>query len=99
MITSFLTKQGRGASHGRHRFGIWAARLACLAGGGAALGAAGAAAVPAHASEPAHVIAYAANSFNHVAAVGTTTSTVMTMTTVGRRPGAISAPSQATAAL
>jgi YVTN family beta-propeller protein len=57
-----------------------------LAGGGAALGAA----VPAHASQPAHVTAYGANSFgNQVAAIDTTTSTVMTMTTVGSRPGAV----------
>jgi len=91
MITSFLATRRRGASHGRHPFRIWAARLlTCLAGGGAALGAAGAAAVPAHASQPAHVTAYVANSFgNQVAAIGTTTSTVMKMTTVGSRPGAI----------
>jgi hypothetical protein len=45
MITSFPAKSRRGASQGRRPFGIWAARLlACLAGGGAALGAAGAAA-------------------------------------------------------
>ena len=48
MITSFLANRRRGASHGQHPFGIWAAQLlACLAGG-AALGAMGAAAVPAH---------------------------------------------------
>jgi hypothetical protein len=89
MITSFLTKQRRRASRGRHPFRIWAARLlACLAGGGAALAAVGAAAVPAHASQPAHVTAYVANSFgNQVAAIDTTTSTLMTMTTVGRRRG------------
>ena len=100
MITSFLFKQGRGASHGRHPFAIWAARLlACLAGGSAALGAAGAAAMPAHASQPTHVSAYAANSFgNHVAATGTPTGKVMKMTAVSSRPGAIAAPSQATAA-
>jgi hypothetical protein len=44
MITSFLAKGRRGAA--------WL--LACLAGGGAALGAAGVAAVPAHASQAAH---------------------------------------------
>jgi YVTN family beta-propeller protein len=53
-------------------------------------GAVGAAAVPAHASQPAHVTAYVASSFgNQVAAVDTTTSTVMKMITVGSRPGAI----------
>ena len=100
MITSFPAKSRRGASHGRHPFGIWAAPLlACLAGGGAALGAAGAAAVPAHASQPAHASGYVANSFgHHVAAIGTTTGKVMTMTAVSSRPGAIAAPSQATAA-
>ena len=100
MITSFLAKRRRGASHGRHQFGIWAARLlACLAGGGAALGAAGAAAAPVHASQPAHASGYVARSFgNHMAPIGTTTGNVMTMTAVGSRPGAIAAPSQATAA-
>ena len=100
MITSFLAKRRRGASHGRHRFGIWAARLlACLAGGGAALGAAGAAAMPAHASQPVHVSGYAANSFgNHGAAIDTTTGKAMTMTTAGSRQAAIAARSQATAA-
>jgi hypothetical protein len=101
MITSFLAGQRRGAGHGRHRSGIWAARLlACLAGGGAALGAAaGAAAMPAHASQPAHVSGYAANSFgHHGAATGTATGPVMAMTAAGSRPGAIAAPSQATAA-
>src|SRR5262252_6554285 len=100
MITSFLAKRQRGASHRRHRFGIWAARLlACLAGGGAALGAAGAAAVPAHAGQPAHITAYAAQAFgDHGAAIGTTTGTVMAITAVGSRPGAIAAPSPATAA-
>jgi hypothetical protein len=100
MITSFLAKRRRGASHGRHPSGIWAARLlACLAGAGAALAAAGAAAMPAHASQPAHLSAYVANSFgNHVAAIGTTTGKVTTMTAVGSRPGAIAAPSQAPAA-
>lgn len=89
MITSFLAKRRRRASHGRHPFHIWAARLlACLAGGSAALGAAGAAAVPAHASQPAHVTASVANSFgNHVAAIDTTTGKVMKM---------IAVPSQAT---
>ena len=100
MIISFLARRRGGASHGRRPFGIWAARLlACLAGGGAALGAAGAAAMPAHASQPAHVSAYVANAFgNHVAAIGTTTGKVMKMTAVGTRPGAVAAPSQATAA-
>jgi Domain of unknown function (DUF4232) len=99
MITSFLAKRRRGASGGRHRFGIWAAGLlACLAGGGAALGAATAVAVPAHASQPTHLTGYAANSFNHGAASGTTTGTVMTITAVGSRPGAIAAPSLVTAA-
>jgi hypothetical protein len=99
MITSFLATRRRGASPGRHRFGIWAAGLlACLAGGGAALGAAGVAAAPAHFSQPAHVSGYAAHSFNHVSAVGTATGTVMAMTAVGSRPGALAAPSQATAA-
>jgi hypothetical protein len=97
MITSYLAQRWRGASHGRRPFGIWAARLlACLAGGGAALGAAGAAAMPAHASQPAHGSAYVANAFgNHVAAIGTTAGKVMKMTAVGSRPGAIAAPSQA----
>ena len=46
--------------------------------------------MPAHASQPAHVTAYVANSFgNQVAAIDTTTSTVMKMITVGSRPGAI----------
>ena len=100
MITSFLAKRRRGASHGRHQFGIWAARLlACLAGGGAALGAAGAVALPAHASQPTHASGYAAHSFgNHGAAIGVMTGTVMTMTAVDSRPGAIAAPSHATAA-
>src|SRR5262250_1372578 len=100
MITSFLTKQGRGASRGRHPFRIWAARLlACLAGGGAALAAVGAAAVPAHASQPAHVTAYVANSFgNQVAAIDTTTGTVMTMATVGSRPGAVAVTPDGTTA-
>jgi hypothetical protein len=66
MITSFLAKRRQGASHRRHPFGIWAARLlVCLAGGGAALGAAGAAALPAHAAQPAHVTAYAASQATH----------------------------------
>jgi Protein of unknown function (DUF4232) len=53
--------------------------------------------VPAHTSQPAHLSAYAANSFgNHVAAIGTTTGKVMTMTAAGSRPVAIAAPSQAT---
>lgn len=97
MITSFLAKRRRGASHGRQPFGIWAARLlACLAGGGAALGAAGAAAVPAHASQPAQVSGYVANSFgNHLAAISATTGKVMKITAVGSRPGAIAAPSHA----
>jgi hypothetical protein len=55
--------------------------------------------MPAHASQPAHVSAYAANSFgNHVAATGTPTGKVMKMTAVSSRRGAIAAPSQATAA-
>ena len=88
MITSFLAKRRRGASHGRHQFGIWVARLlACLAGGSAALGAVGAAAMPAHAGQPAHAGGYVAHSFgNHVAAIGTTTGKVMTTTAVGSRP-------------
>jgi len=96
MITSFLAKRRREASYGRHPFGIWAARLlACLAGGGAALGAAGAAAMPEHAGQPTHLSAYVANSVgDHVAAIGTTTGKVMKMTAVGSRPGGIAALSQ-----
>jgi hypothetical protein len=55
--------------------------------------------VPAHASQPAHLGGYAAHSFgHHGAAIGTTTGTVMAMTAAGSRPGAIAAPSQASAA-
>jgi hypothetical protein len=88
MITSLLATRRRGASRGRRPSGIWAARLlACLAGGGAALGAAaGAAAVPAHASQPAHVSGYAANSFGKHVATGTTAGEVMKMTAAKAGP-------------
>src|SRR5215470_5292815 len=53
----------------------------------------------AHASQSAHVTAYVANSFgNQVAAIDTTTGTVMTMATVGSRPGAVAVTPDGTTA-